>query len=354
VAQELQDLDRALKGLDALAFAERHGGHKESASHRSHEYLLLCPCGSDRLRWNAKKGTWICWGHPPELWETRSGDTLKLIQVLEHMDEEASIEFVIGGYDGGDAKIETLNSKLLEVRANQVRRLPPIPWPRGVDVLTAPCAPHQRAWDYLTKRGVTPEQVAQYRIGYGRQGRLSNYIFFPVYMDRALVFYQARATWDPPPGDGNARKYWVKLTNYRKTLNLPSVGQSARGEEVIFNYDMASVYETVVINEGPFDAVKVGPHAVAWLGKSGKVPHPVKVERLKRMNANRFVIYFDRGREELAAAEALAKELTGWSDVYIVQPPEGYDPGALTPEQNATVIQGAWRFSADRLKSGLI
>lgn len=354
MAQDQQDLDRALRAINALAFAERHGGYKESASKNSHEYLLMCPCGSDRLRWNAQKGTWICWGHPPEEWQTRSGDTLKLIQVLEQMDEEAAIDFVLSGYEGGDAKIERLTGKLSEARVGQIRRLPPIPWPRGVDRLTAPCEPHQRAWDYLATRGLTAEDVATYNLGYGRFGRLSGYILFPVYMDRALVFYQGRATWDPPPGETANRKYWIRLTNYRKTLNLPSFGNSAHGEEVLFNYDMASVYETVIVCEGPIDAIKCGPNAVAWLGKSGSTPHPVKVERLKRMSARRFVIYFDRGHEELVSATSLAKELCDWSEVFIVQPPEGYDAGALTRAQNATVIQGAVPFSPDRLKGGLI
>lgn len=349
MAREVPDLDRALRAFDAASFVRRHGGRKESLSPASHEYLLDCPkCGSSRLRWNVAKNAWVCWGHPTR--QGSSGNTLDLICALEDVDELAAIGIVLDGYVGGDAKIEALSGGLLETPRRGIRRLPPIQWPAGVDRLTEPCEPHRRAWDYLASRGVTSQQVRDYQIGYGRSGRLESYIVFPVFMDRAMVFWQARATFDPPASlTSDAKRNWVALTGYRKTLNPTSIGQNATGSEVIFNLDRASTYETIVICEGPFDAVKTGSNAVALLGK---VAQPVKVQRLIRTSARAFIVYLDRGEEERKSALALARELTPYASVWIATPPEGYDPGSLTLEQNAHILSQAVLYEPGKLGLG--
>lgn len=342
---EVPDLERALRAFDADAFARRHGGRKESLSPASREYLLTCPCGSSRLRWNVAKNVWVCWGHPTR--QGSSGTTLALICALEDCEEIDAIGIVLSGYVGGDAKIETLSGRLTEGRPRGVRRLPQIPWPRDVDRLTEPCAPHARAWQYLASRGITAEQVRTYQLGFGRSGRLKDYIVFPVYMDRAMVFWQGRASYDPPAHfTSDERRNWIALVGYRKTLNPVSVGQNATGSEVLFNLDQASTSETIVVCEGPVDAMKVGQHAVALLGK---VAQPVKVQRLIRTSARAFIIYLDRGEEERKSALALARDLVPYAPVWIASPPEGHDPGSLSPEQNAHILSSAEHFEPGKL-----
>jgi hypothetical protein len=47
-------------------------------------------------------------------------------------------------------------------------------------------------------------------------------------MDHALVFWQARLTWDPPANLlGDERRSWIERMDYRKTLNSPTVGAAA-------------------------------------------------------------------------------------------------------------------------------
>jgi hypothetical protein len=343
-------LSRALRAFDAKAFAERHGGYKESFSQKSHEYLLICPCGSDRLRWNSQKGTWICWGHPRTA-PHRTGDTLELVRILEDVDELGAIDLVMKMYTGGDANLGPLTGGLRSPEKPQVRLLPSMIWPRGVERLTEPCGPHDPAWHYLRGRGLTDDQIRHYGIGFGRMGRYEDYILFPVHMDRTMVYYQARAIWDPPAHlDKAGKKFWVSATNYKKTKNPVAAGKLATSGEVLFNYDVASTYEHIVICEGPVDAIKVGLNAVALLGKVGQA---VKAERLRRTSARIYTIYLDRGEEEREYARTLARELHGYGDIYIVEPPEGYDPGDLTPAQNASVIQTAQRFDPNRLESAL-
>lgn len=353
----MTSLHKVLDSFDVKAFAEKHGGTKESPSPRSHEWLFPCPrCGSSRLRYNRAKHTWICYVCK------LTGDTTFLIQVFEQVTEQGAIEFLHRGYVGGDAKIDHLDSiiqsRVLPVRSkatwSTLRALPRIRWPKGVEVLGKPCEPHWRAWDYLIRvRGLTENMIRDYGLGFGRKGRLENYIVFPVYMDHALVYWQGRATWDPPPHlTKEQRREWVDHHRYRKTLNPTARKDSdeATASDVVFNYDRAMAQEHIVICEGPIDAMKVGPHAVALFGKKAT---DAKIDRITRMNAMRYTVYLDRGEEERAAAETLARELEPFGRVFICQPPEGYDPGSLSPSQNASIIESAEPFRSDLLSSDL-
>jgi len=336
------NIDRALRAFDARAFVARHGGYKESPSPSSSEYLLPCPyCSSDRLRWNhPTKQLWICWGC------RRTGSTLDLVQALEKLDLLEAMRYVEKLYVGGDASLE-LTPLVVARPVRSIGDLPAMPWPTGVDVL-ADVDAHRFAWRYLAKRGVSAATALSYRVGIGRFGRLEKYLVFPCYQDGRLVYWQARATWDPPAQLYPAqRKEWIKENHFRKTLNPVSVGENATAADVLFNYDRACQSQHVVINEGPFDAMQVGPHAVALLGKSAS---DGKINLLRRMRAARYTVYLDRGEAEAKAAMKLAGELSTYAPTFIATPPEGYDPGALTFEQNNYVIERAVRYDAARAR----
>lgn len=344
-------LTKALDSFDATDFAKRHHGHKESRSARSYEYLLPCPqCGSERLRWHHEPGgkqTWICWGC------SRTGDTLALISLMERIERADAIAVVVDGYVGGDApvRLEKL-AAMPVVRHHDILRLALRPYPEGFELLTPGFAGHDPAFAYLVgERGIPVDVLQAWRVGYVRTGYRAGYAVFPVFMDGGLVYWQARATWDPPAGLSiDHRKAWIKATKYRKTLNPPNEPGFAEGADVLLNYDRAKVEPHVVVVEGPVDAIKVGPHAVALLGKE---PTPIKVERLLRMHAQRYTVYLDPGEEERAKALKLASQLREWAPTFIATPPAGYDPGKLTIEQNANVIAAAEPYRPAGLVSKL-
>lgn len=339
-----------MRAFDANSFVTRHGGHKETPSIHTYEYLLPCPrpgCGSSRLRWNNRKNTFICWGCK------MTGDTILLVQLLERCDELGAIEYIMDGYVGGDSKIDKLEDLIPPAQPIAHSKAPPLKpmgWPRGVDALSSPCEPHKRAWVYLESRGVKEAQVRAWRLGYGRAGRLDGFVVFPCFVDETMVYYQGRATWDPPPGSDEERKAWIKSTGYRKTLNPMSSETGNTAAEIVLNYDNARGHDHIVIVEGPFDCVKVGTHCVALLGK---VMTPQKLDRLMRTNAQRYTVYLDRGEEERKAAENMAAQLSGFGEVFIATPPEGFDPGKLSRRQNADVIANAERWRSGVLTSFL-
>lgn len=343
-------LARALDQFKALEFCERHRGHKESKSARSFEYLLTCVCGSDRLRWRHEPGVkqaWVCWGC------MKSGDTIALVQLLENVSEMDAIGYVVDGYVGGDAPTELSRRAVIAKPAPVLlTHLPRIPYPEAFERLDWNMTSHLHAWRYLLQeRELSTDSIWQFNLGYCRRGRHKGYVIFPVLMDGTLVYWQGRATWDPPRHfTREQRKQWEKTTHYCKTLNPFAREGFATSGDVLFNYDTARTAEHVVIVEGPIDAMKIGPHAVALLGKA---INPVKVERLLRMHARRYTIYLDRGAEETEKALSLARELNAFAPVSITVPPEGHDAGSLSPQQNAAVIAAGVSFRDHGLQSGL-
>jgi hypothetical protein len=292
------------------------------------------------LRWNAEKHAWVCWGHPPGA-KNRSGSTIDLICILEGIEEDEAIERVMAGYVGGDARIESLNGSL----GTKTRQLPVrIPWPEECEPLRADAPLHRTAWAYLASRGIGPEEVERYRLGYGVRGRYAGRILFPCFMRNELMFYQARATWDPPAGlEGERLRSWVEAHRYRKVLN--PTGASAQGK--IFGYDIARLYEHVVVCEGPADAIKTGPFAVAVLGKDARSPETIAA--LRSMGAKYFTIYFDSGPQARLSAFALGRELSTFAAIFIAEPKAGNDPGKQTRQENASCLHARQPFSTARL-----
>ena len=282
-----------------------------------------------------------------------SGTTLTLIQALEKCTPENAVAYVLDGYVGGDANLElNVETRMASPRAKALQRLPMMAWPSGA----VPVHQHGLCFQYLAARGMSAEAMAAYGVHAGTWGRLTNYVLFPIVMDGGMVYWQGRAAWNPPAGlVGEQKRAWVKATRYRKTLNPynPREGEpyQAHAGEVIYNYDRAHHEPAVVICEGPIDAMKCGPHAVALLGKGT----PDKIARLRRMRAQRYTIYLDRGEEEWAKALGIAAALSSYAEVYLATPPEGYDPGALDMAANAAVVAAAVPYmSAGGLTSALI
>lgn len=343
----LTSLDAALNAFDADAFAKRHRGYKESRSRRSYEWIMPCPfCAGDRLRWHHEPGVkmaWICWHC------RQTGSTVDLVQALEQTDRGGAVHFILAGYFGGDApqRLTLVAAPPKPHHSHTIaKRLSP---PAGFEIIDERNPGHWDAIRYLMGRGIDLPTMREYGIGCARTGRFAKYVIFPCFIDSALAYYQGRATWDPPNIPKPQRKAWEKATKYRKTLN-PLADEGVNAAEVVFGYDRARSERHVVICEGPVDAIKVGPHAVALLGKEAP---PAKVDLLLRMNAARYTIYLDRGEAEREKALALAAQLHEWAPTYLAEPPEGFDPGKLTPGQNQAVIQQAQPYQRRGLRSAL-
>jgi DNA primase len=152
------------------------------------------------------------------------------------------------------------------------RRLPPDPILKGTRPSRAlsgvrPAAevvyalhmlpPDHPANVYLRSRGYDPAQLSsKLRVGYCYTAYYdfriaSDRIIIPIYFADHFVGWQARSVGEPA---GGAPKYY----------SMPGM----RKNEILYNYDEARKYSFVVICEGPTDVWRVGPPAVALLGKT--------------------------------------------------------------------------------------
>ena len=132
---------------------------------------------------------------------------------------------------------------------------------------------------YLRQRNFDPIALDKYYgVKYCYEGKpflggivnTTNTLVLPIWMDNRLIGWQTRLLYDPD-----------KLTNEECAgLSLPKDpdGDYIRPPKYFtspgmdkgrsfFNYDMARKSEIVVVTEGPFDSIAVGPCGVATMGK---------------------------------------------------------------------------------------
>jgi DNA primase len=123
--------------------------------------------------------------------------------------------------------------------------------PTNVPVLDLP--ENHPARQFLVKRGIDKDQLLCYDIRYG-QGldadfpTAYNSIIFPVYMEQMLASWQAR----------------VLTSNSRmKYYSCPGI----RIHDLLYGWDLAKDYDYAILVEGVFDAIRIGPPALALFGK---------------------------------------------------------------------------------------
>lgn len=180
---------------------------------------------------------------------------------------------------------------------------------------------------YLAKRGLTLEDAIHYNLHFATEGKYANRLIFPVYENRKLMYWQARAMYDEAPAG----------MRYIKVLNPPKEPGAPGSKDVVFNLDLACEFEKVVITEGPIDAIKAGPEAVATFGKTIS---PVQVSKLIKAGAKEFVLMWDA--DAYKDAQEAAKWLASFLPTYLVNLPTG-DPGQHERQYLSQLIHSAPR-----------
>lgn len=172
--------------------------------------------------------------------------------------------------------------------------------PLGVEPLLGP---HRR---YLEKRKLDPDFVAEtYGVrGIGREGRLKWRIFIPVFRDGKPVSWTTRSI-----GKNNLRY-----------ISADPRDEACPLKQTLFGIDF--VKHTAIIVEGPFDALRIGPGAVATYGL---VYSQSQVRRLSEIPTR--VIAFDSDQASQRRAVQLARDLAPFPGETFVVQLSGKDPG---------------------------
>ena len=237
-----------LKELTAGLEAKLGCKARTSSGGNGLELLFVCPdCKRRKLYVNPSKRVWHCW-------HCGTGGTLR-------------------GLLGRKVELST------PVPARQERRPAGYEPPGELLPLTQLPADHP-ANAYLRRRGFDPEQLeTKFGICYCQRGRkyaggvfdTSNTIVIPVTLNGANVAWQARLLYDPssvPESEKGLYGWKFDAEDGRyctppKYFTMPRFNKG----EYLFNMDLASKGELVVVTEGAFDAMRVGACAVAAFGK---------------------------------------------------------------------------------------
>lgn len=173
---------------------------------------------------------------------------------------------------------------------------------------------HARA--YMTRRGVTLDDILRYQIGYCTEGDYKNRIIIPSFdATNTLNYFIARDFFDGP----------MKYKN-------PPVSKNVVIFENQINWE-----DDLIICEGAFDALAIRRNAIPLLGKT--IPSALE-QRLADHKVKEVTVMLDPDarKNAIQICEIL---LTKGIQTYLVDVPEGQDAGSLGFEE-------CWKYISQR------
>lgn len=317
-------LEAAIAAFPLKDYVIEHGASEEGDG----EWYMDCPmCFKHKLAVNIDRKTWHCWvcqqfeqvyvvgaGYRTKILQG-AGGLVDLIILLDRATKQEAVQRILVANAIHPMDLIRMPDFTLEdLRNAQMQALPKgeVAPPEGMHFIA-------QEHPYITSRGISLEQTIHYRLGYCPSGRFAGRVVFPVYEANKLVYFQARATWaeqDRPH------------ERYVKTLNPSNADGAQSAGEVLFNYDLAVQYPSVVLTEGPIDAVHAGYDAVCTFGKRLS---PAQAGKLVRAGVRHIEIMWDN--DAINDAYAAARQYSGlFESVRVVHLPYG-DPGEFPTQQ---------------------
>lgn len=319
-------LTQAIRQFDLESYVSRY--HPEPT--QPGELTMRCPaCGKDKLVINLEKKTWHCWVCEEYRFESGqkvpvrgAGGLLSLVQLLEGVEKFQAVQILEANKRFEPGSLDFLEDLQPRVSSAPTLEAPEIAIPEGSRPIYGNLA-------YCQIRGILEEDVRLFGLWYCDSGRYANRLIFPVFEQRRLVYYQARAMWQPQPGE-----------HFVKALNPPRQPGAAVSSEVLFNLDVARQFRRVAICEGPVDAIHAGPSAVCTFGKKISV---AQILRLKNAGVREVDLMWDGPSEHEPQGawpemERAAGLLSGFFLVRLVYLPRG-DPGEY-PRYQLDALRG--------------
>lgn len=247
-----------------------------------------------------------------------------LLSDLARIPREHAYELIKG--NSNDVKLATLIDILEPSARNKIAPMP-TEWFKEAEVFGSskrPVMPQEPPyWNYLKKRGYDPRDLSEwYGMRWCATGKRQGRVYFPIHYRGKMVGYTGRAV------TKNARA---------KYLTKPS-GETMR--QCVWNdcVDEGVRADLLVINEGPFDGLRVDMAldglgwAVAALSVNVGEDRVNTILRIREeLDADRMVIMLDHGTEALGMA---LQDRFGVDRPDLCMIPEQFkDPDEMTTEQ---------------------
>lgn len=182
----------------------------------------------------------------------------------------------------------------------------------------------KQAYSYLKNRGLTPQDILKYNIGYCDGGLYNNMIIIPSYGNDCRLNYFTARSFEPEP--------YVKYRN-------PMVSRDIIAFEMFINWDLP-----IILCEGPFDAIAIKRNVIPLLGKN------IQPQLMKKLVESRVQkIYIALDKDAIKKAIEFCEELLNiGKEVYLVEL-SGKDPAELGFEAFTKLIQTTQPLTSYRL-----
>ena len=142
----------------------------------------------------------------------------------------------------------------------------------------------RRGFLYLEKRGVEPEIIRSFHVGYCHEGHYAQRLVFPVIQQEEVVYFTTRA---------------VSEHTEKKSLNPPNEEGRYTKEMCLLNYDGVLGAEIVAVVEGPFDCAAFAA-GVGLMGKTISQTQVALLAALVPFGLNEVVVALDSDAVEAA------------------------------------------------------
>jgi len=347
------DIELLLQRFDIESYVRTFGPEREGRS----EYLVPCPkCGLVKLTVNVRSGRWRCFrcekykidALGKKTADEGAGGSLGLVKWMEGLNTPEALQRIAEFVSHALGSPDVLPEPAFQ---NRTERAPA--QPTGLPQETVAIAGNM---PYLARRGITPEDVRQFGLGWCSSGWLANRLVFPVWEQDKCIYWQARAMWDEHEHVSRPfvrRDGSVDKDKFRKTLNPAAERNGIRfygSGDVLLNLEQAARYPRVCITEGPTSCIRTGPDAVATFGKQLSSQ---QIARLVRANVRAVDFMWDgpSAKEPAGAWEAMiaaSAQLAAFMEVRIVFLPQG-DPGDYTREELKAYRAHARPYSSGHL-----
>lgn len=295
--------------LDAQAVLDHYGAensYEQSAADGTQEVIHSCLI--DRVEphhsngdqnpsaaCNLDKKVYICY----QWW---GGDLFHLIAKMEGKESLSEIIPILGQFlTGGAQTADKVRAELDKIFAKPSAFTTDLP--RYADRVLDPWL---REHPYWASRGIAPETIEQFRLGFDPA---ENRVVFPHFFEGSLVGWQKRVTPETRPA----------FPKYRNSVGFPK-------SETLYNFDQARQYGRVIVVESPMSVVRAHalgfPNVVATFG--AKVTAH-QIELLRRWRE--IYVWFDADSAGYGGEQKLVQGLYRHSEVRVVIPDLGRDAG---------------------------
>jgi len=204
------------------------------------EHLYSCPyCNHHKKKMsvNFAKNYWKCW-----VCDQRGKNIYRIVRKFGTYDQRQKWLLLDGRLD-----LSEFDKFFAELNDEEIKQTVSLP-----EEFVSLCNKNlpmssKKALDYLRSRGLTKQDILNWKIGYCTGGRYGGRIIIPSY------------NWS-----GNANYYIARSfgSHQRRYLNPPV------GRDIVFNELYVDWDEDVVLVEGVFDAIVAGPNSIPILGST--------------------------------------------------------------------------------------